>query len=71
MPIPLADRLTAWRKVRGYTQEEAASLLCVSRRTYEGWEYGRPFRFEGLLRLALLAIDLTRKPKTETTNDGL
>lgn len=33
--------LRAWRKARGFFQKEAANFLGVSRRTYEGWEYGR------------------------------
>ena len=33
--------LRAWRKSRGFVQKEAAEFLCVSKRTYEGWEYGK------------------------------
>ena len=45
-PIPdhlndFAKMLKNWRKQRGFMQKEAASFLSVSRRTYEGWEYGK------------------------------
>jgi DNA-binding XRE family transcriptional regulator len=33
--------LKQWRTDRGFVQKEAAAFLGVSKRTYEGWEYGR------------------------------
>lgn len=38
----MVDLPTALREWRGnYTAEQAAEILGVSRRTYEGWEQGR------------------------------
>lgn len=36
-----AKELRAWRKALGLVQKQAAGELGISKRTYEGWEYGR------------------------------
>jgi putative transcriptional regulator len=36
-----ADELKEWRKLMGWTQEQAAGALNTSVRTYQGWEQGR------------------------------
>ena len=56
--MTFADELKAWRSRRGVTQEEAAKLLHVPRRTYEGWECGdhEPARVE-LVRKVIARFD--------------
>lgn len=49
----LADTVRAWRSERGISAAAAAELLGLPRRTLEGIEQGRPFRYEKMLRLAL------------------
>ena len=34
-------KIRAWRKSRGLVQKQAADVLDVSVRTYQGWEYGK------------------------------
>lgn len=41
MEQPIAERLKAWRKRKGFSQEAAAEYLKVSPRTYAGWEQGK------------------------------
>jgi transcriptional regulator with XRE-family HTH domain len=36
-----AERLLTWRTQRGWTREESAAKLGVSRRTLQEWEQGR------------------------------
>ena len=50
---PLAAAMKAWRAERGISAAVAAELLGLPKRTLEGIEQGRPFRYEKLLRLAL------------------
>ena len=48
-----AQRLRAWRKKAGMTQEELANLVSVSLRTVHRWEFGeRTPRMEEIQRLA-------------------
>lgn len=49
----LADMLANWRREGELTQAVAARMLGLSRRTYEGIEAGRGFRYPLLLTLAL------------------
>lgn len=42
MSKSLKKRLKQWRKKRGLVQKQAADILGVNLRTYEGWEQGRP-----------------------------
>jgi transcriptional regulator with XRE-family HTH domain len=42
MSKSLKKRLKQWRKQRGLVQKQAADILGVNLRTYEGWEQGRP-----------------------------
>jgi DNA-binding XRE family transcriptional regulator len=51
----LAGTVKAWRAERGLSAAAAAELLGLPRRTLEGIEQGRPFRYEKLLRLAMKA----------------
>ena len=51
----LAEAVKAWRSARGISAAAAASLLGLPARTLEGIEQGRPFRYEKMLRLALMA----------------
>ncbi len=55
--------LKRWRALHGLTQAELAGMLSVSKRTYEGWEAGRPICHPRMLALALksLTADLKRK----------
>jgi DNA-binding XRE family transcriptional regulator len=45
----------AWRSERGLSAAAAAEALGLPRRTLEGIEQGRDFRYEKMLRLALKA----------------
>lgn len=47
--------LVAWRKANGYTQQEAADRLGVSRRSLENWEQERAMP-QGFGLVALLRI---------------
>lgn len=51
----LAQCVRDWRSARGMSAASAAEELGISRRTLEGIEQGRPFRYEKILRLALKA----------------
>lgn len=58
----LAEELKAWRRGNApegtylFEASRAAQMLGLSRRTYEGIEQGRGFRYPQLLRLALQAF---------------
>jgi DNA-binding XRE family transcriptional regulator len=52
---PLAAVVKAWRSARDLSAAAAAEVLGLPRRTLEGIEQGRPFRYEKMLRLALKA----------------
>jgi DNA-binding XRE family transcriptional regulator len=54
-PKPLAAAVKAWRSERGLSAAAAAEALGLPRRTLEGIEQGRDFRYEKMLRLALKA----------------
>ena len=49
----LADELQTWRAELRITQAQAAASLDVPLSTYQGWEGGRRFGRERILRLAL------------------
>lgn len=49
----LAQTLREWRGAM--TAREAAELLGLPKRTLDGIEQGRPFRYERMLRLAMAA----------------
>jgi DNA-binding XRE family transcriptional regulator len=55
--------LKRWRMSHELTQAEVARMLTVSKRTYEGWEAGRPICHPQMLALALksLTADLQRQ----------
>lgn len=57
MPRPksLASLVKEWRAARSISAADAAEALGLPRRTLEGIEQGRPFRYEKMLRLALNA----------------
>lgn len=38
---PFQEILRDWRAIHGWVQKEAADVLKVSVRTYEGWEQGK------------------------------
>lgn len=52
----LADELRAWRG--SATVVQAAAHMGVSARTWNGWEQGRRFPHERILRLALQATSI-------------
>jgi transcriptional regulator with XRE-family HTH domain len=49
----VAPLLRAWREQERLSQSEAAERLCVSVRTLQGWELGRPMANPRLLRVAI------------------
>lgn len=49
----LARDLKNWRAKEGFTAENAATVLGIPKRTYEGIEQGRGFPYPQLLRIAL------------------
>lgn len=49
--------LAAWRREKNLSQSDAAMMLGVSVRTYEGWEQGRPMPYPRILSLALKCTD--------------
>jgi cytoskeletal protein RodZ len=49
----LAETMKDWRVARDMSAPQAAEHLEIPRRTLEGIEQGRPFRYEKILRLAL------------------
>ena len=49
----LARDLRNWRANEGFTAEDAARVLGIPKRTYEGVEQGRGFPYPQLLRIAL------------------
>ncbi|RWP81373.1 MAG: XRE family transcriptional regulator [Mesorhizobium sp.] len=49
----LARDLRNWRAIEGFTAEDAARVLGIPKRTYEGVEQGRGFPYPQLLRIAL------------------
>jgi transcriptional regulator with XRE-family HTH domain len=57
-PTPIADRLTAFRKIRGLSQAELARELGVHRCTVVRWERGR--RYPGGALLAKFETLLTK-----------
>jgi transcriptional regulator with XRE-family HTH domain len=58
----LSDKLKAWRKRLDITQAQAADVLGVSKRTYEGWEIGRTERLhERVFDLAMMHVENNRK----------
>ena len=57
----MARKLQSWRKRLGITQIEAAELLDMPRRTYEGWEAGRNIDRWRILELALKQIETEQK----------
>ena len=56
---PISIQLKLWRQRMGWTQEKAAEALYLGRRTYEGYEGGRPCK-QSVLALAL-AIEENKK----------
>lgn len=55
--------LKSWRAALGLTQAGAAAALGVSKRTYEGWEAGRPPEQPSLLELACGAVEKPKRAK--------
>ncbi|MEY9780545.1 helix-turn-helix domain-containing protein [Sinorhizobium fredii] len=53
----LADSIRQWRSREGVTAAELAALLDIPKRTLDGIEQGRPFRYDRLLRLALVGVE--------------
>jgi len=47
--MTFADRLKEWRSVRRLTQADAAGLVGVPLRTWQGWEAGRPAALESMI----------------------
>ena len=62
--------LKTWRASLGLTQAGAAAALGVPRRSYEGWEVGKPCILPGLLALACAAVSRRVKPLKETPPAG-
>lgn len=56
MSQDVSGELKAWRALCGFTQREAAELLGVPLRSYEGYEAGRPFPYPLILRAALVGL---------------
>lgn len=52
----LADACRSWRKSAGMTAQRAADVLGLPKRTYDGIEQGRGFRYPQLLILAIQAF---------------
>jgi DNA-binding XRE family transcriptional regulator len=59
---PLAVQVKAWRGDHGMPAHEAAALLGIPKRTLDGIEQGRKFRYEQLLLLALKAAPVPAEP---------
>ncbi len=59
------EKLKAWRKANGYTQEALAKALKVHRVTVARWEAGMT-EMPRLLDLALDGISLKKKKKYQT-----
>lgn len=57
----LSKDLKAWRKRLSITQSQAAAVLDVSLRTYQGWEAGRDFDRATVLRYALAYVEKMQK----------
>ena len=57
----VSDTLKDWRKRLGITQAQAASVLDVPIRTYQGWEAGRDFDRDTILRYALEHVEKNAK----------
>ncbi|WP_292529562.1 XRE family transcriptional regulator [Mesorhizobium sp.] len=55
----LAQDVKAWRTKEGFTAEAAAKVLGIPRRTFEGIEQGRGFRYPVLLRVAIKSKTLS------------
>lgn len=55
--------LAAWRATLGLNQYQAAELLDVSFRTYQGWELGKPAPRPHIVRLALEHLTATQRRK--------
>ena len=53
MHADISSDLRHWREKFGLTQDQAASVLDVSARTYQGWESGRPVDRPRIYRLAI------------------
>jgi len=53
MDADISFDLREWREKFGLTQGQAASVLDVPARTYQGWEAGRPVERPRIFRLAL------------------
>lgn len=53
----LAAQVKAWRGNLNLPAHEAARLLGIPKRTLDGIEQGRPFRYEQLLLTAIRAIE--------------
>lgn len=53
----LREDLKAWRQRLGITQAKAAKILDVPLPTYQGWEGGRRFDREKILRLAMSRVE--------------
>ncbi|NEI52665.1 helix-turn-helix domain-containing protein [Rhizobium leguminosarum] len=51
----LAKAVRAWRDGNGLTVKQAADLLGMSRRTFEGIEQGRGFSYPAMLKIAMEA----------------
>lgn len=54
--MTFSEELKRWRKRMGYTQAEAAEVLDVKLRTYEGWEFGRHQPIDMVLRMVRATI---------------
>ena len=52
-PLNFQRFLRSWRDKLGLNREEAARLLGIPERTYEGWENGRP---PAHMHVAVLAL---------------
>lgn len=57
-PLPdIGQALREWRAKRDITQRQAAAVFDISKRTYEGWEYGKLGPAYAKLMLAYLRLD--------------
>ncbi len=62
-------RLLKWRTQHGWTREEAAAKLGVSRRTLQEWEQGRRFPSEMAQRGVFATMQEIEQTDTKTQKE--
>lgn len=56
-PPTLAETVREWRRRENITAAQLAATLDIPKRTLDGIEQGRAFRYSRLLRLALVGVE--------------